>query len=108
MRSKASSPASPKFSAPASIFPIPTGQKQSAPAGQALSPRSFDVLHLLPQFFNLGLDFQSQPGDGKGFAFDAGRFRKKRVGLAMHFLEEKVQLLPHLARRSEEHTSELQ
>src|SRR6266481_2447594 len=97
MRPKASFRATPKFSAPASISPNPMGPKQSGPAGQASSPRSFDVLHLLPQFFDLGLDFQSQAGDGERFTLDAGRFRKQRVCFAMHFLQEKVQLFPHLA-----------
>src|SRR5882762_4055487 len=98
MRSKASCRAAPGFAAPKSISPIPTAPTRSTPAAQSLSPYSFDVLYLLPQLFDLRLDLQRQAGDCQRLAFYAGRFGQHRIGLAMHFLQEKIQLLPHLAR----------
>src|SRR5229473_2581463 len=98
MRSKASSRAVPGFAAPKSIFPIPTAPTRSTPAAQSLSPCSFDVLYLLPQFFDLRLDLQRQARDCQRLAFDAGRFGQHRISLAMHFLQKKIQLLPQLAR----------
>src|SRR6266446_7007557 len=98
MRSKASCREVPGCAAPESIFPNPTAPTRSTPAAQSLSPCSFDVLNLLPQFFDLRLDLQRQAGDGQRLAFHAGRFGEHGVGLAMHLLQKKIQLLPLLAR----------
>src|SRR5208282_2797513 len=94
---KASFRATPKFSARASIFPNPRDLKRSAPAGQACSPCSFDVLYLLPQFFDLGFNFEREPGDSERFTLDPGCFRQQRVRFAVHLLQEKIELLSHLA-----------
>src|SRR6266404_9552436 len=96
MRSKASSRAVPGFAAPKSIFPILTAPTRSTPAAQSLSPCSFDVLYLLPQFLDLRLDLQRQAGDGQRLAFHAGRFGEHGVGLAMHLLQKKIQFLSQL------------
>src|SRR5271166_3148990 len=93
MKSRAWSPAVPKFSAPASIFPIPTGLKRSTPSAQSLSPCSFDVLHLLPEFFDVGLDLQREPHNGQRFRFHARSFREHGVGFAVHLLQKKIELL---------------
>src|SRR3979490_1550522 len=98
MRSRASCRAAPGFAAPKSISPIPTVPTRSTPAAQSLSPCSFDVLYLLPQFLDLRLDLQRQARDCQRLAFDAGRFGQHRIRLAMHFLQKKIQLLPQLAR----------
>src|SRR5260370_39078695 len=84
--------------APESIFTLPTAPIRSITAAQSLSRCSFDVLYLLPQFFDLRLDLQRQAGDGQGLAFHAGRFGEHGVGPAMHLLQKKIQLLPQLAR----------
>src|SRR5216684_222237 len=97
MRSRAWSRAAQEFSAPAWIYPSPKGPKRSPPAAQSPSPCSFDVLYLLPQFFDFRLDLQRQPGDRQRFVFYAWRFGQKRVRFAMHFLEQKIQLFPQLA-----------
>src|ERR1700749_2861374 len=97
MRSKASSPAIPGSSGPAWIFPSPTGRTRSKSAAHFRTRWSFDVLHLFAQFFNLGADFQRQRGDGEGFAFHSRRFGKHRVGFAMHFLEQEIELLAEFA-----------
>ena len=60
-------------------------------------PRSFDVLHLLAQFFDLRFYFQRQAGDGQRFTFDARRLRKHGVGFAMHFLQQKIEFLAEFA-----------
>src|ERR1700730_1011839 len=96
MRSKAWSLAAPGFSAPESICPILKAPTQSTPAARSLCPCSFEVLDLLPQFFDLGLDFQRQAGDRQGFVFHAGRLGQHRVRFAMHFLQKKIQLLSQL------------
>src|SRR5258708_17891089 len=98
MRSKASCRAAPGCAAPKSLFPLPTVPTRSTPAAQSLSPCSFDVLYLLPQFLDLRLDLQRQARDCQRLAFDAGRFGQHRIRLAMHFLQKKIQLLPQLAR----------
>src|SRR5260370_17092726 len=98
MRSRASCRAAPGFAAPKSIFPIPTAPTRSTPAAQSLSPCSFDVLYLLPQFLDLRLDLQRQARDGERLAFDAGRLGQHGIRLAMHFLQKKIQPLPQLAR----------
>src|SRR6266851_8816611 len=97
MRSRASCRAAPGFAAPKSIFPIPTAPTRSTPAAQSLSPCSFDVLYLLPQFFDLRLDLQRQARDCQRIAFHAGRLGQHGIRLAMHFLEKKIQLLPQFA-----------
>src|SRR5216683_5722109 len=97
MRSKASCRAVPGCAAPESIFPILTAPIRSTAAAQSLSPCSFDVLYLLPQFFDLRLDLPRQAGDGQRLAFHAGRFGEHGVGLAMHLLQKKIQLLAELA-----------
>src|SRR6266853_6978425 len=97
MRSRASCRATPEFAAPESTFPIPTVPTRSTPAARSQSPCSFDVLHLLPQFFDLRLDFERHSGDRQRFAFHAGRLGEHGVGLAMHLLQKKIQLLSQLA-----------
>src|SRR5260370_18010472 len=98
MRSKASSRAVPGFAPPKSIFPILTAPKRSTPAAQSLSPCSFDVLYLLPQFLDLRLNLQRQARDCQRLAFHTGRLGQHGIRLAMHFLQKKIQLLPQLAR----------
>src|SRR6266478_3814707 len=84
MRSKASCREAPEYAAPKSISPIPTAPTRSTKAARSQSASSFDVLHLLPQFFDLRFDFH------------AGGLREHGVGFAMHFLQQKIQLLPQL------------
>src|SRR5882757_722261 len=96
MRSKASCREAPEYAAPKSISPIPTAPTRSTKAARSQSASSFDVLHLLPQFFDLRFDFQRHFGDRQRFAFHAGRLREHGVGFAMHFLQQKIQLLPEL------------
>src|SRR6266404_4530584 len=96
MRSKASCREAPEYAAPKSIFPIPTVPTRSTAAARSQSASSFDVLHLLPQFFDLRLDFQRHSGNRQRFAFHARRLREHGVGFAMHFLQKKIQLLPQL------------
>src|ERR1700676_3608635 len=98
MKPKAWCPAGPIPFGRESIFPTPTVPKQSTPAAQSLYSRSFDVLHVLAQLFNLRFDFQREPRDFQGFALDAGSFREQRVGFALHFLEKKIQLFSKLSR----------
>src|SRR4029077_3917665 len=97
MKSKASSRAVPGFAAPKSIFPTPTAPTRSAPAAQSLSPCSFDVLYLLPQFLDLRLDLQRQSGDRQRFVFHAGRFGQQGVRFALHLLQKKIQFFSLLA-----------
>src|SRR5689334_11158153 len=97
MRSRASFRAGPECAAPEWIFPIPTAPTRSTPAARSQSPCSFDVLHLFAQFFYFRLDLKSHSRDGQRFAFHSRSFRKHGVGLAMHFLQEKIQFLAQLA-----------
>src|SRR5260370_28932833 len=97
MRSKASCREAPEYAPQKSIPPLPTAPTRSTAAARSQSPSSFDVLHLLPQFFDLRLDFQRHSSNRQRFAFHAGRLREHGVGLAMHFLQQKIQFLPELA-----------
>src|SRR5579862_8970250 len=83
--------------APAWTFPSPTGRTRSAAAGPAASHRSFDVLYLFPQFFDLRFNFQSDSGDGQRFTFHARGLGKHGVGFAMHFLQQEIEFLTKLA-----------
>src|SRR5579859_5986135 len=98
MTSTPSSPASAKCAAPRSISPSPRARKRLKPSDCFRVPRSFDVLYLLTQFFDLRFDLKSDSRNGERFALHAGRFRKHRVRFAMHFLQQKVQLLTQLTR----------
>src|ERR1700739_5034888 len=98
MRPTAACLAARESSAPELIFPIPTGPKRSTPAARPQSRRSFDVLHLLAEFFDFRFDFESQSGDSEGFAFYSGSFGKQGVGLAMHLLQKEIQFLAQLTR----------
>src|SRR5256885_15371989 len=91
-----------EFSGPTWICPIPKVLKRSRRAAQGHWLRSFDVLHLLTQFFNLRANFQGKSGDGQGFGFHTGSLGKHGVGFAMHFLEQKIELLAELAGTVEE------
>src|SRR5258708_8281617 len=102
MRSKASFPEVPEYAAPKSISPIPTAPTRSTAAARSQSACSFDVLRLLPQFFDLRLDFQRHSGDRQGFAFHAGRLRKHGIGFAMHLLQKKIQFFSELTRSIEQ------
>src|SRR5580698_6723059 len=97
MRSKASSPAIPESSGPAWISPSPTDPTRSKSTAHFRTRWSFDVLHLFAQFFNLGADFQRQRGDRQCFVFHARRFGEHGVRLAMHFLEQEIELLAEFA-----------
>src|SRR5260370_28662440 len=97
MRSKAWCPAAPEFAAPKSISPIPTAPTRPTPAARSESGCSFDVLHLLAQFFDLRLDFERYSRDRQRFAFHAGRLGEHGVCLAMHLLQKKIQFLSQLA-----------
>src|SRR5258708_3437196 len=90
-------PASATTAAPAWIFPIPMGQKQSTPAAREPCHRSFDVLYLFPQFFDLRFHFKADAGNFQGFALDARSFRKHGVSFAVHLLKEEIQFLAELA-----------
>src|SRR5882724_3638159 len=81
MRRKAWYRAVREFSGRAWTFPSRTDPKRSVRAGRVWCSyrRSFDVLYLLAQFFDLR------------FAFDTGRLGKHGVGLAMHFLQQEVE-----------------
>src|ERR1700704_4198573 len=98
MTSTPSFPASAICAGPKSISPNPTARKRSKPSDCFRVPRSFDVLYVLTQFFNLRLDFKSDSGDRKRLALHAGRLRKHRVRFPMHFLQQKVELLAELPR----------
>src|SRR6267154_6477429 len=102
MRSKASCREAPKYVAPKSISPIPKAPTQSTAAARSQSASSFDVLHLLPQFFDLRLDFQRHSGNRQRFAFHARRLRQHGVGFAMHLLQKKIQFLSELTRSIEQ------
>src|SRR5882762_7187505 len=67
MRSKAWCREVPGCAAPESIFPIPTAPTRSTPAARSQSAWSFDVLHLLAQFFDLRLDFKRYSSDRQRF-----------------------------------------
>src|SRR5882724_1762730 len=93
MRRKAWYRAVREFSGRAWTFPSRTDPKRSVRAGRVWCSyrRSFDVLYLLAQFFDLRFDFERQAGNGQRFAFDTGRLGKHGVGLAMHFLQQEVE-----------------
>src|SRR5213594_1650109 len=97
MRSKAWCQEAPECAAPKSIFPIPTAPTRSTPAARSQSACSFDVLHLLAQFFDLRLDFERHSHDRQRIVFHAWRLGKHGVGLAMHLLQKKIQFLAQLA-----------
>src|SRR3989442_3390654 len=97
MRSRASCRADPGCVAPKWISPIPTAPTRSTAAARSQSRCSFDVLHLLPQFFDLRLDFQRYSGNRERFAFHARRLREHGVGFAMHLLQKKIQFFAQLA-----------
>src|SRR5260370_23255713 len=96
MRPKASCRAAPGFAALMWIFPIPTAPTRSTAAARSQSACSFDVLHLLPQFFDLRLDFERHSGNRQRFAFHARRLGEHGVSLAMHLLQKKIPFLPQL------------
>src|SRR5438128_11431744 len=98
MTAKPSFPASAKSAAPKSIFPTPTVRKRSTPSDCFLCPRSFDVLYLLPQFFDFRFDFEAYPGNGKRFALHARSLREHRIRLPVHFLQKKIQFFAQFAR----------
>src|SRR5579859_5087649 len=98
MTARPSFPASAKCAGPKSISPNPTARKRSKPSDCFLVRRSFDVLYLLAQFFNLRFDFEANSRNRERFAFHSGRFRKHGVRLAMHLLQQEIQLLAELAR----------
>src|SRR5882672_10177890 len=97
MMSRTSCRGVPEFSAPEWTFPIPMGPKRSTPVAQFLSPCSFDVLYLLPKFFDFRFYFQRESGDGQRFAFDARRFGEHGIGFTMHLLQEKIQFFAEFA-----------
>src|SRR5882757_2875262 len=96
------SPAAPELSVPALICRSPTARKKSAPAARFASSRSFDVLDLFTQFFDLRFDFQRQPSNGQCFALHARRLRKHGVGFAMHFLQQEIQFFAEFPRAVEQ------
>src|SRR6266404_3753784 len=98
MTAKPSFRASARSAAPKSISPTPTVRKRSTPSDCFPCPRSFDVLYLLPQFFDFRFDFEADSGNGERLAFHTRSFRKHRVRFAMHFLQQKIQLLAQFAR----------
>src|SRR5258708_32650914 len=89
--------AAPKLFAPASTSPSRKDRTRSAPAVQRRSARSFDVLPLFAQLFDLGANFQGEPGDGQRLSFDARSLRKHGVCFAMHLLQQKIQFLAEFA-----------
>ncbi len=48
---------------------------------------SFDVLHLLAQLLDLGLNLQPNPRNFQPFLLRARRFRQQRIRFALHFLQ---------------------
>src|SRR5260370_28465686 len=97
MRSEASCRVTQEFAAPTSISPIPKAPTRQTAAARSESPCSFDVLHLLAEFFNLRFDFERDTGDGQSFTLDAGRLGEHGVGFAMHLLQKKMKFLSQLA-----------
>src|SRR5580765_2642521 len=67
------------------VFPVPEGADttNSSPRDRC----SLDILHLLPHLLELGLERDDNLGDPGPL-----RLRSQRVDLAVHFLEEEVQL----------------
>ena len=64
--------------------------------------RSFDVLHLFADLFDLGFYFQAKFGHLQALALRSGRFRKQGVGFALHFLKQKIELLANVRGGSKE------
>src|SRR6266576_1272363 len=87
----------PACAAPKSISPIPKAPTRSTPAARSQSACSFDVLHLLAQFFDLRLDFERHSHDRQRIVFHAWRLGEHGVGLAMHLLQKKIQFFSELA-----------
>jgi hypothetical protein len=54
-------------------------------------------MNLFPSLFDLGLHSQSQFGNQSSLTRHAGGLRKQRIGLAVHLLQQKIQLLAGLA-----------
>src|SRR6202030_1065956 len=90
--------------APKSFPQAWTSRSQTAPTRSvpAAGQRSFDVLNLLAQLFDLGLDFEREPRDFEPFRFVAWSLREKRVRFALHFLQKKIELLADVARIGEQ------
>src|SRR5260370_40960754 len=97
MTPKTSSRAAPESSEPKSIFRSPTGRTRSTPAAKPLLARSFDVLHLFPQLFDFGFDFQREAGNRQRLALHAGSFGEHGIGFAVHFLEQKIEVFAKFA-----------
>src|SRR4029077_8650694 len=97
MTPRTSFPAAPESSEPRWIFRSPRVPTRSTPAAKLLLPRSFDVLHLFPQFFDFGFDFQREAGNRQRFALYAGSFGEHGIGFAVHFLEQKIKFLAEFA-----------
>src|SRR5208337_410265 len=89
--------AAPESSEPRSIFRSPRAPTRSTPAAKPFLARSFDVLHLFPQFFDFGFDFERKAGNRQRFALHAGCFRKHGIGFAVHFLEQKIKFFAEFA-----------
>src|SRR6185437_6908718 len=81
--------AAPEFFAPEWICRNPRARRRSEPAAPG---RSFDVLHLLAQFFDLRFDFERETRDLQPGGAAARRFREQRIRLALHFLKQKIEL----------------
>src|SRR5579862_6611083 len=54
---------------------------------------SLDVLHLLAQFLDFRLNFQSNPRDFQPFFLRSRRLGKQGIRFALHFLQQKIALL---------------
>src|SRR5437016_2607241 len=96
-RRRASSGAVRAGAARESIFPTPMAPIRSARAARLPFPSSFDVLHLLAEFFNFSFDLKSQSGNREALAFHTGRLGEQSVRLAVHFLEQEIELLADFA-----------
>src|SRR5215468_5622352 len=67
-------------------------RKRSTPSDCLLVLRSFDVLYLLPKFFDFRFDLKAQAGNGQRFAFHSRRLGKHRVCFSVHFLKQEIEL----------------
>src|SRR5208282_3614730 len=68
----------------------------------------FHVLHLFPQALDFGLHFERQIGDGQPLGFNPRGFREHGVGLALHFLQQEIELLTRLRVRFQQRVELLQ
>ena len=62
----------------------------------------FRVLNLLASFLDIRLHSQPKFGDARAFSAHPTGLREQRVGLSIHLLQQKVQLLANLHARGQQ------